>query len=111
MTTTTSAVDAHLEIDPENVIDFVLLDPSTTTAANASQRVTITLTNPDTEGCSIAFKVRLCIDIRNTIIALTNLSRTSLTLSLSHTHTHYYTYIHRSKRHNHVGIWCVPIKD
>lgn len=51
-----SVVDAHLEIDPEQVIEFTLVDVAADPAAS-SQKVTLTLKNPDSEGLPIAFKV------------------------------------------------------
>ena len=70
-----SSVDAHLEIDPEQVIEFVLVDATTTTsdttttaaattttnAASSTHRVTLTLKHPDPDGLPIAFKVRVIV--------------------------------------------------
>ena len=51
-----SVVDAHLEIDPEQAIEFTLID-STTTTTTSPQTVTLTLKHPDVDGLPIAFKV------------------------------------------------------
>ena len=82
-----SMVDAHLEIEPEDVIEFTLVDQSTSTsttnsttnnstngtpsnnsttatATTTSQKVTLTLKNPDADGLPIAFKVRLFFSCR-----------------------------------------------
>lgn len=55
-----SVVDAHLEIDPENVIEFTLVDTtaSSNNSSNSPQKVVLTLKNPDVDGLPIAFKVR-----------------------------------------------------
>jgi hypothetical protein len=77
MAATMTVVDAHLEMDPDDVIEFVLdsmthpptTDPPTTvagtnmadgnaTATDTSQRVRLTLKHPDADGFPIAFKVR-----------------------------------------------------
>ena len=54
-----SVVDAHLEIDPEQAIEFTLIDSTTTTTTTTStpQKVTLTLKHPDVDGLPIAFKV------------------------------------------------------
>lgn len=53
-----SIVDAHLEIDPEQVIEFTLVDGA---AAADPKKVTLTLKNPDAEGLPIAFKVSVVL--------------------------------------------------
>jgi hypothetical protein len=72
MAATMTVVDAHLEMDPDDVIEFVLdsmTHPSTAvagtnmadgiaTATDTSQRVRLTLKHPDADGFPIAFKVR-----------------------------------------------------
>ena len=73
-----SLVDAHLEIDPEHVIEFVLVDSTTTatttaltsslTTASTTHKVTLTLKNPDADGLPIAFKVRVCWNDMNIYI-------------------------------------------
>ena len=55
-----SVVDAHLEIDPEQAIEFTLIDSTTTTTTTTTtspQTVTLTLKHPDVDGLPIAFKV------------------------------------------------------
>ena len=53
-----SVVDAHLEIDPEQAIEFTLIDSTTTTTTTSTpQTVTLTLKHPDVDGLPIAFKV------------------------------------------------------
>ena len=51
-------MDAHLEIDPEQVIEFTLVDGA---AAADPKKVTLTLKNPDAEGLPIAFKVSVVL--------------------------------------------------
>lgn len=57
-----SVADAHLEIDPEHVIEFTLVDAvsAATTSPSSSnpQKVTLTLKNPDADGLPIAFKIK-----------------------------------------------------
>lgn len=55
-----SVVDAHLEIDPEQAIEFTLID-STTTTTTTPQKVTLTLKHPDVDGLPIAFKVCIVV--------------------------------------------------
>lgn len=51
-TTTTTAVDAHLEMDPDDAIEF-FLRPS-----EATPKVNLTLRHPDPDSAPVAFKVR-----------------------------------------------------
>lgn len=52
-------VDAHLELDPSDAVEFVLHSGGTA-GADASPRVTLTLRHPDADSGPVAFKVRLC---------------------------------------------------
>ena len=57
---TISMVDAHLEMDPDDVIEFVLDTPissSNNNNNNQSQKVTLVLKNLDPDALPIAFKV------------------------------------------------------
>jgi hypothetical protein len=70
MNTNISEVDGHLEIDPEDVIEFLLDGPSDTAGTGSTNttasttnnlstlKVTLKLTNPDMKGLPIVFKVR-----------------------------------------------------
>ena len=107
-----SVVDAHLEIDPENVIEFILVDTTTSTntsattsTSNSPQKVVLTLKNPDVDGLPIAFKVRcggwcccVCcwehVDIRCYLVSL--LPSYFYNMGLSHTTLSFLSLLFRS---------------